>query len=114
MSKIHLKSLFEGVIRKSGTVSVQRSNPAYSYLVCEYPHEYNKSEGTFILRREIADIQEKRSILMAFRSSIERTIGVGTEEFEYFNNEYRQNSMMRDVKGNIVLDDETIRSSKSR
>ncbi len=114
MGKCHLKSLYERVFKHSNSISVQRSHPAFSILVSEYPHEYSKQDESFIIRGEIADIQERRSILMALRGSIERHIPMGSSEFEYFVNEFRQNQMMRDSRGNILLDDATISSTRRR
>ena len=114
MGKVHLKSLFEGVFKKSEQICIQKSNPSFSYFLAEYPNEYNQLDGNFIVRSEIQAIQEKKEKLRRFRSSLARKIMIGTNEFLYFSDEYRQNAMMRDHLGNIVLDDETIHSTKRR
>lgn len=113
MSKIHLKSLFERAFRKDYSISVTRTSPAYSYLVNEYPHEFDKADKTLVIRSEIDAIEQQKAELVKLRSGI-RSIPVGTVEFEYFINEYRQNSMMRDSLGNIVLDDATVTSTMKR
>ncbi len=113
MSKIHLKSLFERAFRKDHSISVTRTSPAYSYLVNEYPHEFDKTDKTLVIRSEIDAIEQQKAELVKLRSGL-RSIPVGTVEFEYFINEYRQNSMMRDSLGNIVLDDATVTSTMKR
>ena len=113
MSKIHLKSLFKNAFRKDHSIRVTRTSPAYSYLVDEYPFEFNKADKALIIRSEIEAIEQKKAELEVLRGGL-RKIAVGTVGYEYFINEYRQNAMMRDPFGNIVLDDAAVTSTMRR
>lgn len=114
MGKVHLRRLFENVFRKSDHICIQKSNPSFSYFLTEYPNEYNPLDDNFVFSSEIQAIQEEKARLKTLRSKVERRIAKGTYAFMYFSDEYRQNAMMRDSSGNIVLDDETVHSTRSR
>ena len=50
-------------------------------------------------------IKRKKEELMELKRTIRR-VSVGTSAYQFFINEYRQNTPMRDVYGNIILSDD--------
>ena len=114
MGKNHLTSLFLRTFRKTNTLSVRKSNPAYAFLEREYRNEFAKDgNDNLLVRTEIVEIRKKKEELMELKRSIRR-ITIGSSAYDYFINEYRQNTPMRDAYGNIILSDDTVLDTASR
>ncbi len=114
MGNYHLTSMFFKAFKKSNTLSVRKSNPAYSFLEREYQNEFAKDgNDNLLVRMEIEEIRRKRNKLIQFKRNMRR-ISIGSSAYDFFVNEYRQNTPMRDAFGNIVLSDDEVLETISR
>ena len=106
VGKNHLTSLFLKTFRKTNTLSIRKSDPAYEFLEREYKNEFAKDgNDNLLVRTEILEIRRKKEELMELKRTIRR-VSVGTSAYQFFINEYRQNTPMRDTYGNIILSDD--------
>lgn len=108
MGKVHFRDFFARAFKGKKSFCVQKSNPAYSYIARECPNSFSKDEsGNFIISADREELANVREAIVRIKS-VTRRVEVGSNEYEYFLNEYRQNSPMRDLYGNIVLNDEMV------
>jgi len=102
--KIHLTSLFRRLLRKDESFSISRSSRAYSFFKNEYPNQFPTDQhGNLIIGNESETIR-------TINDHFTRVVGVGSNVYGYFLNEYRQNSPVRDIYGNIILSDDLART----
>ncbi len=105
--KCHMTSLFNRLFKKDETIVVCRSSKAYSFLKNECKNNVTPTdEGDLIVRCERDD---QRIIERIF----DGIVGFDNPAYSYFINEYRQNSPVRDMFGNIILSDD-IRTRRSK
>ena len=102
MRKVNLLSLFRRNI-EGRTIRIERSNPGYSYVKREY-REYCTEDNEGL----IVSIEEQRARLVRERVFLERLIRRSDDAYLFFKDEYRQNSMMEDHFGNVLLSDDAV------
>ncbi len=101
--KCHITSMFSRLFKKDESLRICKSHRAYEYFKKEYAHEiFFDGKGNIIMRNE-------RERLEKTKERICRYIKYGTEAYQYYLNEYRENSPLRDASGNIILSDDIAR-----
>ena len=101
--KCHITSMFSRLIKKDESLRICKSHRAYEYFIKEYHNEIVfDGKGNIILRNERERLEKAKERLC-------RYIQYGSEAYQYYLNEYRQNSPLRDSDGNIILSDDIVR-----
>ena len=102
MSKIKFFNLFKRNI-EGKTLRVDRSNQSYSYF-------RNECKGHYTMSRDgiLVSIDDERERLVRERVILDRLIKRSDDAYLFFKDEYRQNGMMEDHFGNVLLSDDAV------
>lgn len=96
------------------SLRITKANRVYSYFRAEYINGSDLNEDYYIpvdtkknnltnLKRKLLNLRDKYS------SSLDRRVSVGTGLYTYFASEYRENKLVVDQTGNIILTDDIIK-----
>ena len=102
MSKIKFLDLFRRNI-EGRTLRIDKGNKSYSYFKTECRGQYIMDEDGILV-----SIDDERKRYLRMRAFLERRISRSDDSYLFFKDEYRQNGMMEDQFGNILLSDEAV------
>ena len=98
----------------SQSMRISKSNKIHDYFKSEYKHELDNNEDVFVkIETKRLDLQSIKDMVLELRNLMDlhsaRTINMGSDMHSYILAEYRENSPVKDFKGNDILNDEFIK-----
>ncbi len=98
----------------NSSLRITKTSRIYSYFRAEYMHGSDSNEDYYVpvdvkkanlnrLKRTLLNLRDK------FSSDLDRRVSIGSGLYSYFTSEYRENKLVVDQLGNIILTDDIIK-----
>ena len=98
----HITSFFRQKFEEDTTLTITRTSPSYSFFISEFKNGLSRDpNGNLLIRKE-------KERLIKLRKYVSQIISMGSDAYSYYLNEYRQNSPVQDMNGNIILNEEIV------
>ncbi len=99
-------NIFTNIIDKlfngQSSYKIQKSQKVYNFISCEYPNYFSKDNNDcYIIPNNERNYKETK---------ISQKINLGSASYSYFMSEYRENKQVCDSFGNIILNDEFVKT----
>jgi hypothetical protein len=96
------------------SMKISKSSKLHDYFRSEYKNELDCNEDVFVkIETKRLDLQSIKEMIIELKSLMgvhpSRTISLGSDMHSYILAEYRENSPVKDYKGNYILGDEFVK-----